>query len=567
VAGGRLFIEGPDMLRAIDVYTGRLLWQKPFPLLGKFYDNTGHQPGAGETGSNYACTPERVYVVRGDQVLSLNASDGEQMAEFRIPSGSASQPVFAGWVAVDDDLLVTTANPQRYASASPQLLVFDRERGTLLWQRRAAYAFRHNAICVAAGRIFCIDALSRAALDQAKRRGEDPQKQPAYQPQLLALDARTGRELWSTRQDIFGTFLNYSEEHDVLLQAGSAARDRASDEAAAGMVAYRGSDGHVLWQDLARKHQGPCLLHHDTILTQGEAYSLLDGQAQLRRDPLTGEQLAWRFTRHYGCNTAIASEHLITFRSAAAGFYDLTCDAGTGNLGGFKSGCTSNLIVADGVLSAPEYTRTCTCRYQNQTSLALVHDPAAEMWTFLDRTWSGSRVLRAGVNFAAPGDRRDGSGTFWMDWPSQGGVSPDLPIQVKPDKPGTFRQHSGLVRLPSDTAVPVWVAASGIKDVEQIVVTLSKKPDELPQAYRVRLVFFDPDATAAGQRVFTVRVQDRPESEPIDIVREAGPLGVLVREFQPVLAGNQLTVAFAPQGNSPLGPVCSGIEIIADGAP
>ena len=75
------------------------------------------------------------------------------------------------------------------------------------------------------------------------------------------------------------------------------------------------------------------------------------------------------------------------------------------------------------------------------------------------------------------------------------------------------------------------------------------------------------DATAAGQRVFTVRLQDRPESEPIDIVREAGPLGVLVREFQPVLAGNQLTVTFAPQANSPLGPVCSGIEIIAEGPP
>ena len=33
----------------------------------------------------------------------------------------------------------------------------------------------------------------------------------------------TGRELWSTAEDVFGTFLGYSAEHDVLLQAGSAA--------------------------------------------------------------------------------------------------------------------------------------------------------------------------------------------------------------------------------------------------------------------------------------------------------------------------------------------------------
>jgi len=48
------------------------------------------------------------------------------------------------------------------------------------------------------------------------------------------------------------------------------------------------------------------------------------------------------------------------------------------NLGGFKSGCTPNLIVADGVLNAPDYTRTCT----NQGALAtasLEATPLAEV--------------------------------------------------------------------------------------------------------------------------------------------------------------------------------------------
>ncbi|MCH8924431.1 MAG: class I SAM-dependent methyltransferase, partial [Planctomycetes bacterium] len=38
VVGGRLFIEGADMLRCVDVYTGRLWWERNFPGLGKFYD-------------------------------------------------------------------------------------------------------------------------------------------------------------------------------------------------------------------------------------------------------------------------------------------------------------------------------------------------------------------------------------------------------------------------------------------------------------------------------------------------------------------------------------------------
>ena len=56
--------------------------------------------------------------------------------------------------------------------------------------------------------------------------------------------------------------------------------------------------------------------------------------------------------------------------------------SGTGNLGGFRSSCTSNLIPADGVLNAPDYTRTCVCAYQVQTSLAFVHMEDADSWTF-----------------------------------------------------------------------------------------------------------------------------------------------------------------------------------------
>src|SRR5690606_11473651 len=105
------------------------------------------------------------------------------------------------------------------------------------------------------------------------------------------------------------------------------------------------------------------------------------GKPVMRKHPLTGELVEWSWTRNYGCNTPIASEHLLTFRSGAAGYFDLCNDGGTGNMGGFRSSCTNNLVVAGGLLNAPDYTRTCTCNYQNQTSLALIHMPEAEMWT------------------------------------------------------------------------------------------------------------------------------------------------------------------------------------------
>ena len=126
-------------------------------------------------------------------------------------------------------------------------------------------------------------------------------------------------------------------------------------------------------------------------------------------NPLTGELQPWSITRAYGCNNIIASEHLLTFRSGAAGYYDLDSMSGTANLGGFKSGCTSNLVVANGVLNAPDYTRTCSCAYQNQTSLALVHMSDMEMWTVNHAATllkAGQKVGQVGVNFGAPGDRR-----------------------------------------------------------------------------------------------------------------------------------------------------------------
>src|SRR2546423_4168153 len=125
---------------------------------------------------------------------------------------------------------------------------------------------------------------------------------------------------------------------------------------------------------------------HGEPVSQGQGgCDLLTGKLKTRLDPITGEPAPWRWSRNYGCNTPAASEHLLTFRSGAAGYFDLANDGGTGNLGGFKSGCTNNLIVAGGLLNAPDYTRTCICSYQNQASLALVPMPEAEMWTYFGR--------------------------------------------------------------------------------------------------------------------------------------------------------------------------------------
>lgn len=195
-------------------------------------------------------------------------------------------------------------------------------------------------------------------------------------------------------------------------------------------------------------------------------------------------------TRAYGCNTVVASEHLLTFRSGAAGYYDLSSHSGTGNLGGFKSGCTSNLIIANGVLNAPDYTRTCSCAYQNQTSLALVHMPEMEMWTYSrigSETETGNQLKRVGVNFGAPGDRRSEEGALWLEHPRVGGESPAVSIGVEGGDVEYFRRHSSAV---SGEGL-AWVEASGIMGP----ATISIVPKTAGEA----------GSTDDGERVFPAR--------------------------------------------------------------
>ena len=601
VAGGRLFIEGPNMLRAVDVYTGRLIWEKRIAGIGKFHDNVDHQPGANEIGGNHVSLPDAVYVITPAACMRLDPATGGTVKTFAPPPGNP-KPRW-GHLAVSGEFLAATVSPVRvplakkgvapppgrpthlarsaadplkdvpgvahnvdYAAAGKMLVVMDRHTGRILWTRRATYSFRHNAIAIGGGKLFCIDAVSPRKLAYLKRRG----RRTAPQFALYALDLPSGKVVWRTRRNVFGTWLGYSAEHDALLQAGSAARDRAADEVGQGMVVHRGRDGSVLWENLSIKYSGPCLLHHERIITQGFALDLLTGRRTQRANPLTGRRADWSFKRMYGCNTVIGSEHLLAFRSAAAGFFDLRTDGGTGNLGGFKSGCTSNLIAADGVLSAPDYTRTCSCAYQNQTSLAFVHAPEAETWTFNALEVDQAPVRRVGLNFGAPGDRL-ADGTLWLDCPSEGSPSPDVHATLQPAKSVTrkgpkgktarvsvfagrcFRNHSSLV-----TAGPArWVAASGAEGLTEVSVPLAAG------TYVLRLVFAEPDPDAkAGDRVFDVAVQGRTVLPDFDVVAAAGgPRCSVVKEFRHVRVTGVVRVALKPKTGRTI--LC-GLELIAE---
>ena len=64
-------------------------------------------------------------------------------------------------------------------------------------------------------------------------------------------------------------------------------------------------------------------------------------------------------------------------------------------------------------------------------------------------------------------------GTLWLDYPSRGGPSPQLSLEVAPQSVEYFYQHSLFVD--GDSEAWPWVAASGVEGV-----VLGKNPETPP---------------------------------------------------------------------------------------
>lgn len=203
--------------------------------------------------------------------------------------------------------------------------------------------------------------------------------------------------------------------------------------------------------------------------------------AYTRRNPLTGVLEGREFQKTYGCDQfPVDYGGVYTMRSATGAFYDAAIESGTINVSGMRSGCRNSIVPAGGILSLPQWTGNCTCNYPLFTSLALVHMPESfEQWT----AWGGAAVtaplVRGGINFGAPGDRMTEDGTLWLDWPSVGGPSPDVPVEIDPPDCATFYKHA--VRMRGGEGWP-WVVASGLEGVRTIRLTPMVRKTTAPVA-------------------------------------------------------------------------------------
>jgi hypothetical protein len=186
--------------------------------------------------------------------------------------------------------------------------------------------------------------------------------------------------------------------------------------------------------------------------------------------------------------------------------------------------------------------------------------PEAEFWTFNASLAGDDLRERMGINLGAPGDRRDDSGTLWLEFPAVGGPGPKTDIAVEPAEVEWFRSHSSLVAGDGFD----WVAASGGQGIRSLVV---KVGNDKPRPYTVRLHFAEPESRQPGERRFSIALQGRTVLEGLDVVKEAsGPNRGLIREFRGIEIGGELRIELTPASNRQA-TLLSGVELIAESPP
>ncbi|MDA1051481.1 MAG: PQQ-binding-like beta-propeller repeat protein [Planctomycetota bacterium] len=544
---GRMFFQGPEVFVAADIYTGRVLWKKKLPegvspgRRGNFFEKI-------RVGFHFLAADDAVYLSDGNQCEKINPATGETQATFRLKRPDAKWGTMRIW---EDRLICTVFLPDQEGEYQPEEIVsIDRNTGEQIWRHEAEY----TAPVAALGRdeVFFYDGILDGLYDAWKRKGLVPKSgDTGY---LKALDIRTGKQIWQSGTSRAVTWLGVSSRDGVLVASNKQ-----------GIEAWDGESGQPLWekeQDAKGFLGHPeelwdkVILWKDRIIDQrgpGAAYDVKTGKPLMTAHPLTGQPTPWEFTKTgHHCNYAIASPHMLTFRADTAGFLDLESGT-TGRLNGFRSGCRNSLIPAGGVLNAPNFAHGCVCSYSLFTSLALVHTPDADVWTYNAYEAPSDTIQRVGVNLGAPGDRQDESGTLWLDHPNVGGPSPKVSISVAGENVQYFRGHS----LNVEGELP-WVTASGCEGLTSINVRLGKA--EANQKCRVTLYFSEPGDVPEGDRVFDVALQGKPILEKFDIRKAAGSRHRgIVRSFDSVATDGTIDVTFTPRSGRSL--LC-GIEVV-----
>ena len=416
---------------------------------------------------------------------------------------------------------------------------------------------------------------------------------------VIALDAATGRKRWAKPLDLTGCggdkmgvayhdglllFFGHFSNHDVRTFGGNRLRWRRITAASA-------KTGEVVWSRPLNYLRRPVVVG-DTIIIEPRACDVRTGQVKMRTHPITGEQVPWEFLRPgHSCSITSATPSCIFYRSYCGAIYDMIHDDGLVLFGGIRPGCWLNLIAANGLLTMPEASAGCTCSFPLRCTVTLKprERRAPKPWSVFITHGAQTPVKRMGINFGAPGDRRDDAGRMWLCVPrpgnrrdATGGLrfrlsQPGIGYGIEFDVFGRILKGMGAFcedyrDVSVDGTDQPWLFTSGYLGLIECEVPLIDDVWlEEPGRYTVRMGFAAPKGDAVGQRVFDVALQDKVVLKGFDIAKAAGGANTaVVKTFKGIDVTTDLKVTLVPKVDGPdrsQAPVVSFLEVVREDAP
>ncbi len=585
---GRIFIIGENVLLAYDAYNGTKLWEASYE--GKTRYRTRSIPG------NLVVTEKGVFIATKSECIRFDPATGRRLNVYELPKQLTKSLSSWSYLGINQTVVVGSVTDSLLPASSRHsraLFGYDIESGKLLWTYEGD-KIAQMTIALGDWKVFLVDSRMTAEQleaslkrDSAKlkgltgeaRRKAEAKLKEADRRLAVALELETGKQIWSNVLDLTdctGISRGHGElmmmyQNGNLVFAGASGNGHYWDQFVSGEFKDRkiqvvdAESGDVVWSKEANYRIRP-LIKGDTIIAEPWAYDLYTGKQKTRKHPTTGEESPWQFIRPgHHCGHVSATDNLLFFRSGSTAYYDLKQDTGVSHFSAMRTGCTINMIPANGLVHIPEASAGCVCLFAIQSTVTMEPVTEDRAWSIFTTPGPIMPVSHLHVNFGAPGDRRDANGNLWLAYPrprSGHRTKPlDIPLELEVEgfHTKTYQRLAETHKIAS-TATP-WVFSSGYTGATQFGIPVIGREDT-PGVYDVRLHFAELEDLDSGKRQFDIIIQEQTHARDFDIRRAAGgTFAAVVKEISDVHIFDWLELTLKPKDNNTL-PVLSGIELI-----
>jgi hypothetical protein len=378
---GRLFVQGSRVLFGLDAYNGAIMWSLSAPEV--------RRANVTRDCSNWAAAGDTLYVAHSRYCLAVDGQTGARAKRFEVVENTPGAYDW-GYLAVSKDWLIGSrqksgatylgddgewyedfATDQISRVTSDRLFSYDPANGKLRWTYQRG-AILNSTITIADGMILFLESRNPAML--ATNTSRLPHELLTDQF-LVALDLRTGKELWQKGHDFsacqYMTYLVYGQNTAVVTGTDKdknyhtfAFSAPAPDRKGGGDDLEAAIPGRLLWSDKHKEDKGHHSGHLQHPLVIGSSFYSDQRSFELS----SGKLLRTDLPERRGCGVMSAGKNAVFFRHHFHSMWDLATDKRT-QFEGIRTGCWLGLIPAGGMLLAPESSAGCSCTHAIQTSV------------------------------------------------------------------------------------------------------------------------------------------------------------------------------------------------------